>query len=99
MTVADTSILAYDELVAAGKVGAQAHKILGLMSSSRNYSRRELAKIVKIDLSAVCGRVNEMLAVGLLIEEPPRKCSITNRTINPVRTRSEDDTDSNLPLF
>jgi hypothetical protein len=99
MTVANTSIEAYDEHKAAGKVGAQAHMILGILNSDQNYSRREIAKVAGIELSSVCGRVNELLAVGLLVEDPKRKCSVTGKTINPVRTRKDDDTNSNLSLF
>lgn len=99
MAVADTSIEAYDEHKAAGKVGAQAHMILGMLEDSRNYSRKEISKLVGIELSSVCGRVNELLAVGLLVEDEKRKCSITGKTIHAVRTRSENDIDSNFTLF
>jgi predicted transcriptional regulator len=99
MTVANTSIEAYDAHKAAGKVGAQANMILGIMNSSQNYSRREIARLAGIELSSVCGRVNELLEVGLLVEDPKRKCSVTGKTINPVRTRIEDDTNCNLTLF
>jgi len=99
MSVANTSIQAYDEHKAAGKVGAQAHRILGMMDDKVNYSRKELSKLIGIELSSICGRVNELLSVGLLVEDEPRKCFITGKKINPVRIRKENDTDSNYTLF
>ena len=40
MTVAQTSISAYKEHIATGKVGAQAQAILDFMNQGDNYSRR-----------------------------------------------------------
>ncbi len=90
MTVADTSIEAYEEHKAEGKVGAQSNMILKKMRPNTNYSRRELSRLTGIDLSSICGRVNEMLSVGLLVEDAQRKCLITSKKINPVRIISNE---------
>ena len=84
MSVAQTSINAYKEHRAAGKVGQQAQSILDSMDSGFGYSRRELAKKTGLELSSVCGRVNELLSLGLLVEGEKRRCLITNKTIAPV---------------
>jgi hypothetical protein len=84
MMVAQTSIIAYNEHRASGKVGSQAMHIFDAMQFNKGYSRRELVKITGLELSSVCGRVNEMLQIGMLQESAPRKCSITNKTIKPV---------------
>jgi hypothetical protein len=99
MNIANTSIEAYNEHKATGKVGAQANTILEKMRPNVNYSRKELSKIIGIELSSICGRVNELLALGLLVEDAQRKCLITGRKINPVRIRNDDDNNSNLSLF
>lgn len=84
MSVAETSINAYKEHKAQGKVGTQAMRIFDAMLFGKDYSRRELVGITGLELSSVCGRVNEMLQVGMLKEVAPRKCKVTGKTINPV---------------
>jgi len=84
MTVADTSIAAYREHSDSGKLGSQAQHILDCMRPGWDYSRRELIAVTGLELSSICGRVNELLAVGLLQETAPRKCGITGKRITPV---------------
>lgn len=84
MTVADTSIIAYKEHKALGKVGKQAQALFDYMDFGIEYSRKELARSTGMELSSVCGRVNEMLEVGMLKEGDKRKCKITGKLISPV---------------
>lgn len=84
MTVAETSVLAYKEHKAAGKVGNQAVSIFEKMDFHKDYSRREIVQLTGLELSSVCGRVNEMLQIGMLKEVSQRKCSVTGKTIKPV---------------
>lgn len=84
MSVAETSIVAYKEHRATGKVGSQAMSIFESMEFNKDYSRRELVKLTGLELSSVCGRVNEMLQIGMIQEVDQRKCSITGKTIKPV---------------
>lgn len=84
MTVAETSIAAYREHRDSGKLSAQASYILSCMEFGDDYSRRELAYECGLELSSVCGRINELLAVDLVRELPARKCKITGRTVKPV---------------
>ncbi len=84
MTVADTSIEAYKEHKAKGLVGKQAQAILDFMTPGVSYSRRELSRKMGLELSSVCGRVNELLAIGMLTEGAKRKCLITHKTIVPI---------------
>jgi hypothetical protein len=84
MTVADTSIQAYKEHQAEGKVGTQSNSIYRIMQAGKDYSRRELVAVTLIELSSVCGRVHELLQLGLLKEGKKRKCRITGKTIVPV---------------
>jgi hypothetical protein len=82
--VSETSISAYYQHQQEGKVGAQANAIFGKMQVGKDYSRRELSKITNIELNSICGRVAELLAVGLIKESQKRKCSQTGKTISPV---------------
>jgi len=84
MTVAQTSINAYKEHRASGKVGAQAKAILDFMNPGEGYSRRELHVLTGLELSSICGRVNELLEMGMLKEGSKRKCMVTKKTISPV---------------
>jgi hypothetical protein len=87
MTVSDTSIKAYKEHQEEGKVGKQAQFILSNMKYPFDYSRRELSQMFNLELSSVCGRVNELLQIGLLEEMPARQCKITKKTIHPVKLK------------
>ena len=85
MGVSDTSRKAYYEHEDEGKIGKQCRLILSKMRKGRDYSRREIAKDFGLELSSVCGRVNELLTMGLLEELESRPCKVTKKTIHPVR--------------
>lgn len=99
MSVADTSIEAYKEHKDTGKLGRQAAAILEKMIPSKDYSRKELSKATGFELSAICGRVNELLAMGLLEELEPRKCNITGKRIHPIKLRTHNGNHRQVPLF
>jgi len=54
----------------------------------RDWSLRELAIATHFDLSAVSGRCTELKALGYLEECPARSCSVSGRTVTPVRARA-----------
>jgi len=85
MTVAYTSVIAYEEHKNSGKVGLQAMLIFNNMEENKDYSRRELSELTGIELSSICGRVNEMLKIGMVEEADPRPCQFTQKTIKPVK--------------
>lgn len=93
MTVAETSITSYHDHRASGRLSAQCQHILDAMHAGWPYSRRELVEITQLELSSICGRVNELVAIGLLTEGAPRKCNITGRMVKPVLKPTDD-----LPL-
>lgn len=86
MSVADTSLVAYAEHRESGELGAQQKRILYFFyEKGGEYTRSELAETLRMRLSSVCGRVNELLAKGYLEEGPRRPCRVTGRTAFPVR--------------
>lgn len=84
MSVSTTSIAAYREHRETGKVGAQARKILVAMRPGVEYSRRELCEVTGLELSSICGRVNELLSSGHIQEGRVRPCRVTGKTVHPV---------------
>lgn len=99
MSVSDTSIEAYVEHKETGKLGRQASTLIEKMTPNKDYSRKELSRETGIELSAVCGRVNELLSIGLLEELEPRKCTITGKRIHPIKLRTNNGNHSQVSLF
>lgn len=89
MSVAITSIEAYREHMATGKLGDQAREIVEFLAlrTDRDWSRAELSKAMGLRLSSVCGRVNELLHSGHVDAAPARACTVTGKKINPVRLK------------
>lgn len=84
MSVSSTSREAYFDMRDSGRLGTQARKILEQMLPGVDYSRRELAQFTGVDLSSVCGRVNELIGSRLLKEGSMRACRVTGKKIKPV---------------
>lgn len=89
MTVASTSIENYREHKSSGKLGKQALALVKFLAlhTERDWSRAELAQATGMQLSSICGRVNELIHSMHIEPAPQRKCFITNKTVNPVRLR------------
>jgi predicted HTH transcriptional regulator len=85
MSVRETSKEVYKDIKASGTINKQSQVILNAMKRNKDYSLQELSKSTEIGINAISGRCNELKKAGLLEENTKRKCSLTNRTINPVR--------------
>lgn len=91
--VRETSLEAYSHLKESGALGYQCELIMEAIRLKAKYfptgntghSLRELCSATKIEINAVSGRCNELKKLGLIEEAPKRKCSISGRTINPLR--------------
>ena len=64
--VTDTSREAYWSLVAERKLQPMEEKILVLLSDNTARTRKEIRDKTGLELSSVCGRVNSLLAAGLV---------------------------------
>lgn len=82
--VTRTSLSAYDALRSAAFHGQHA-LILGHMKAGRLYSRREIAKDLKLETSTVSGRVNELIEEGQIVVCGSIKCPITGRNVEAVK--------------
>lgn len=92
--VADTSLMAYHAM-APRELSASQSRVMDVVQAGKSYSRAEIAKATGMPLQSVCGRVNELIAAKRLEHGPQRQCSVTNKTINPVRRPVVGQ----LPLF
>lgn len=85
MSVAATSISAYHDHRDSGALGKQCRQLLGSMRWTIEYTRSELAIASGLRLSSVCGRVNELMDAGYLVEGPVRPCRVTGKRVSTVR--------------
>lgn len=71
----------------SGKLGEQQTRIMLAVHAQpkRTWSLRELSRATGLEINAVSGRVNELKRIGYLEECPARSCSVSGRTITPVR--------------
>lgn len=83
--VSDTSIECYHAIRGEGKLGKQQSEVLEAIRKGRDYSLQEISKLTGLAINAVSGRVNELKESGALEQAETRKCSITGRTVRPVR--------------
>lgn len=86
-----TSLDAYREIEANGKVGKQSSTILNHLSYGRDYSLQEISKITGYPINVVSGRVNDLKKMKLLTLGFKRPCSITGKTINPVKLPEQQE--------
>ena len=80
-----TSRIAYKNIIECGKATNQKKQIIKtLLSDKEPMSRREIASETLIELGSVSGRVNELIKLGIVRETRMRKCSISNKLIQPI---------------
>ncbi len=89
--VAETSVINFREHRDSGRLGDQERGILEFLRShpQKNFSRNEIHQATGVPLASVCGRVNALVKLGLLDERAKRECSVTGKTITPVRAARE----------
>ena len=86
--IASTSKAAYKQITESGKTKTQCEQImeyLGRWDTAAQWTRREIAYILKLELGATSGRINKLVNNGSLEECGTVKCSVTNKTVGLVR--------------
>jgi len=84
--VRTTSIISYNDLKLSGKQPTQKQIILNtLRENKKPMSLQEICDITNMQINAVSGRVNDLKKANQVVEAPTRKCTITRKTITPVR--------------
>ena len=84
--VRTTSIIAYNDLKSSGKQPTQKQIILNtLRENKKPMSLQEICDRTNFQINAVSGRVNDLKKSNQVVEASTRKCSITRKTITPVK--------------
>ena len=83
--IAYTSLAAYRSLQDTGKLSPQEQTVLEALSRFGGMTREELAHNTGMRLSAVCGRVNALIAAGKLIERGTKRSPTSGKTAKVVR--------------
>ena len=84
--VRTTSIIAYNDLKLSGKQPTQKQIILNtLRDNKEDMSLQEICDRTNMQINSVSGRVNDLKRANQVVEAPTRKCTITRKTITPVR--------------
>ena len=84
--VRTTSIIAYNDLKSSGKQPTQKQIILNaLRKNKKPMSLQEICDKTNFQINAVSGRVNDLKKSNQVVEASTRKCTITRKTITPVR--------------
>ena len=82
----NTSIIAYKDLQATKKYLTQKEIILNALRENKTpMSLQEICDRTNFQINAVSGRVNDLKKANQVVEAPTRKCTITRKTITPVR--------------
>ena len=76
--VTETSVMAYRGLVKDGKLQPMQTKILQALARGK-MTRKELSTATGMELSGVCGRVNALIASGLVCISGTKRDEKTNK--------------------
>ena len=83
--VASTSIDCYHAIHGEGKLTRMQAAILSHMRAGNDYSLQELVRITGLAINTVSGRCNELRTAKRLEHGATRACSVTGRTVHPVK--------------
>jgi len=83
--VSSTSIECYHAIRDEDRLSKQQSAVMEAIRKGQDYSLQEISKLTGLAINAVSGRVNELKESGALEQAETRKCSITGRTVHPVR--------------
>ena len=91
MTVRDTSIEAFRRQVRTGDFANQKEALLACVVVLGSAPRRELASRTGLEISAVCGAVNGLLADRRLMDWRRVNCTVTRRSVHLVELYDRHD--------
>jgi DNA-binding MarR family transcriptional regulator len=83
--VAHTSLAAYGDLQADGKLQPQQQIVLNSIARHGAMTREEIAHFTGLRLSAVCGRVNALIDAGHLVERGTKRSPTSGKLAKCVR--------------
>lgn len=85
--IANTSKLAYEELVSSGKSATQRALILRqlLINWKTGLTRRDISRVTGLELGAVAGRVNALVKDGIVSEDNETLDPVTHKTVKLIK--------------
>lgn len=86
MTIAETSLIAYNGLRDTPKLSKRQQQVLAVIDPGRDYSLWELSYLCGLPINSVSGRVTELRREKKILEYGERRpCDITGEAVDPVR--------------
>lgn len=86
--VTPSSLAAYDAMKGSGFAALQA-LILAKMKPGRIYSRRQLARLTKLETSCISGRVFELIEMGAIEVCGTIQCPLSGRHVEGLKRADE----------
>lgn len=90
MTIKDTSLAAYWSEKVGNRIGRQQAIILEELALYGGATRSELVIETGLPINAVCGRVNELMKLGLVVECEKVQDERTGKRVYVLRLRGDD---------
>ena len=91
MTVRDTSIESFQELISSGTYSTQKAAVRACVEILGPAPRRELARRTGFEISAICGAVNGLIQEGLLMDWRRVDCDVTGKSVHLVELYDPND--------
>lgn len=91
MSVAETSLQAYWSEKLGLRFGKQAVQVLDNLCVYGPGSRADLAQRTGLKINVVCGRVNELIASGAVVENGTKRDPSTGKHVKVVQVKGEQD--------
>lgn len=78
-----------EKLHKTGKARRRRHEILAFLAlhPGQTFTRSELAHLIPMQLSTVCGQIHPLIMEGEVITVGRRPCTITGERVNELRLR------------
>lgn len=83
--VSDTSIKTYHAIKADGTLTLRQGQVMSVIYPGQDYTLQELVKLTGLPVNVISGRCNELRELERLELAPTRACSVTGRTVHPVK--------------
>lgn len=82
----------YRQLVTSGDAVTKRDELYVFMLRHPNHTRSELAQAIGWPIQSICGRVNEMLNDGAVIESGKRRpCTVTGKNVHTLQALRADE--------
>ena len=80
MTVTNTSLRAYYDIKASGKLGKRQYQVLENLRYLRTATNTEVSVEARLPINQVTPRMLELRKAGLVVQAGQRACHVTGRT-------------------